>query len=209
MRKREAGSELEIHCVAAAVLRAASIRIRLLTRAGGLSPDEAITRRHATTGGRRAIRGILDVFAGIFATARGIAVHIHTGGTDTITRAAIHGLAGIERIQRGLAHRRKVACGGVLHEAREIGGDQVRAFHRISGHLLGTHRIAIAPARKIAIERFVFMASIRAVLHRIAGTRTARGAAAAAARRCRRALIHFAAARKAEERADDEKNETH
>ena len=189
-------------------MRAASIRIRLLTRAGGLSPDEAITRRHATTGGRRAIRGILDVFAGIFATAVGISVHIHTGGTDTITRAAIHGLAGIERILRGLAHRRKVACGGVLHEAREIGGDQVRAFHRITGHLLGAHRIAIAATWKIAIERFVFMAPVGAILYRIAGTGTARGAAAAA-RRCRRALIHFAAARKAEERADDEKDETH
>lgn len=189
---------------------AASIRIRLLAHAHGLSTDAAITRGHGATGRRRAIRGILDVFAGIFATAAGIAVHIHTGGTDTLTDAAIRGLTRVERILRRLAHCRKVTRGGVLRKAGEISGDQVRTFHRITGHLLGAHRVAITAAREIAIERFVFMASVRAVQHRIAGTRTARGAAAAAAaRRRRRALIHFAAARKAEERADDEKCETH
>lgn len=202
-----AGSELEIHRVAAAFSRAASIRIRLLTCAQGLSTDEAITRGHRAGGRCRAIGRILGVFAGFFATAGGIAAHVRTNRTDTFICATIRGLTCVERVLRSLAHCRKVARGGILHEARVIGGDQVRTFHRKIGDLLGAHRIAIAAARQIAIERFVFMASIRAILHGIAGTRTARRAAAA--RRCRRALIHFAAARKAEERADDEKHETH
>lgn len=64
------GSELEVHGIAATILDATSIGIGLVARSNGRTIDETIAGRRGSSCRRRAIRFVIDSFAGISATAR-------------------------------------------------------------------------------------------------------------------------------------------
>lgn len=191
-RGNSAASKLEVHCIAAAIVGPASVRIGLRTRAHGLVADEAIACRRHGSGHCRAIRRILDSLARVLTAAHRIAHRVLASGANAIAGASIRRFAVLERRFGILASRGRFARIRILDQAREIGCDAGRTFGWIIRNLHGA--IIVAITAQSAVECVELVARICAILRRIAAARRAGAARTGTARRAARGL-HLAATR--------------